>query len=517
MRINTNISSLNAWRNLSSTDNSMSKSLERLSSGFRINRAADDVAGLAISENMRAQIRGLNQAVKNAQDGGSLLQTAEGSLNEVHDMLHRMRELAVQSANGTLQPEDRKQIQTEMDNLSKEVTRITNATQFNSKDLLDGSLQDSNIQSVTLQIGPNSGQTVNFNIGRMDAKSLGISRDVQTASVYDDVTRMSGGSIVASVPAADAIGAGMTAGQYTVKYDDTTKTVQLFDATGTQSIGTAVDITKTNADGTVTIGDVNTAQQINITLQTGALTTGSDLIMVGSRAATVNNDATGIVDLSATNTTGIVAIGWGMQTTGYQLDYNSGTKSLQLQDSTGAAIGSAIYVTNDGTANAGTAAGAITSGDYTIGDAATGRTLTVSFDATATTGTADVDVVNNGQAAEDAKFDGGVKYANSQAFAGLNVSSVTGAQNAITAIDSAIAKVSYQRSQLGAIQNRLEHTINNLQVVSENLTASESRIRDVDMAQEMATFTKQQILMQSGTAMLAQANQKNQAVLSLLR
>ncbi|HYF76781.1 MAG TPA: flagellin, partial [Symbiobacteriaceae bacterium] len=139
MRINTNVSSLNAWRNLTSTDGAMGKNLERLSSGFRINRAGDDVAGLAISENMRAQIKGLNQAVKNAQDGISLLQTAEGSLTEVHNMLHRMRELAVQSANGTLQPEDRKQIQTEMDNLAKEVTRITNATQFNGMDLIDGS------------------------------------------------------------------------------------------------------------------------------------------------------------------------------------------------------------------------------------------------------------------------------------------------------------------------------------------------------------------------------------------
>ncbi|HWI52432.1 MAG TPA: flagellin [Symbiobacteriaceae bacterium] len=527
MRINTNVSSLNAWRNLTATDGAMGKNLERLSSGFRINRAGDDVAGLAISENMRAQVKGLNQAVKNAQDGISLLQTAEGSLNEVHTMLHRMRELSVQSANGTLQPEDRKQIQTEMDNLTKEVTRITNATQFNSMDLVDGSLTKAGVRDVNLQIGPNGGQTLGFEIGAMDSKSLGIGRDVMTARVYKevdvdglaatttDIESEDGGNFVDSVAGTGAVGAGMEAKEYTVRYDENTNTVQLFeeDSTGSLvSIGTSV---KATADGEVTIGDQNTARTITIKLQStlpSGLATGyqDDKIIVGSRSATVTDTAgTQTVIDTVQKGTGVTAVGWGLESGS---DY-----TVEIVDADGAGT-AGIQLFKGGTA-IGKAEALPTAGNpVTIGDAATGRTMTVVMGASTTIGDkAQVTVTNNGQAAENAKFDGGVKYASSQVFAGLNVSSVDGAKDAIGKIDAAIGKVSYQRSQLGAITNRLEHTINNLNVVAENLTASESRIRDVDMALEMTQFTKQQILMQSGTAMLAQANQKNQAVLSLLR
>jgi flagellin len=532
MRVNTNVGSLNAWRNLTSTDGAMSKSLERLSSGFRINRAADDVAGLAISENMRAQVKGLNQAVKNAQDGISLLQTAEGSLNEVHSMLQRMRELAVQSANGTLQPEDRSQVQTEMDNLAKEVTRITNATQFNSKDLLDGSLQKAGgaaaygqggIDQISLQIGPNSGQTVAFEVGAMDAQSLGIARDVMTAEVYsDDGTgeAVKSGSVVSGVSSTGAVGAGITSGQYRVFFDAAAQTVQLQNSSGT-AIGTAANAVDANGNflSSVTIGDTTTAQTMAIQMDPAGVVPGAnatDYLNIGSRVGAV--DAAGTVidtTFAATGGTGISAVGWGLTGTSYDVAYDDTAKTLQLKDSSGTNIGSAItYTTGVGSMDLVGATNLI------LGDQATGRTLTINVQAGLDAGgnlSDTVTVNNNGQAAEDAKFTGGVKYGSSQAFAGLNVSSVTGAQSAITAIDSAIAQVSYQRSQMGAIQNRLDHTINNLQVVSENLTASESRIRDVDMALEMASFTKQQILMQSGTAMLAQANQKNQAVLSLLR
>jgi flagellin len=517
MRINTNISSLNAWRNLSSTDGAMSKNLERLSSGFRINRAADDVAGLAISENMRAQITGLNQAVKNAQDGNSLLQTAEGSLNEVHTMLQRMRELAVQSANGTLQPEDRKQIQTEMDNLSKEVTRITNATQFNSKDLLDGSLQASGIEGVTLQIGPNGGQTVSFEIGAMDAKSLGISRDVMIGLVDNGTAAGTGASAAASNAYLDttkttvsSVGAGITAGTLQVRYDAGDNTLQLFDSAGTTAIGQRVAF---QANSAIEIGDTNTAQTIVVNTSTLGATpaTGMDVVRIASGVGKVNKDDT-TVDFLA-DTDAVTNVGYGLQSDSYTVKWDFTNKTLQLFDKAGTtAIGSAV--TKDVT-GAAIAAGATVS----IGDAVTGRTVQIKVKAVSATAnlSAKIDVVNDMQSAEAAQFNGKAKTMSSRAYAGLNVSSVTGAQAAIAAIDTAIGKVSYQRSQLGAIQNRLDHTINNLQVVSENLTASESRIRDVDMALEMTQFTKHQILMQSGTAMLAQANQKNQAVLSLLR
>jgi len=527
MRIMNNVSALNAWRNLSVTDGNMGRNLERLSSGFRINRAADDVAGLAISENMRAQVRGLNQAVKNAQDGVSLLQTAEGSLNEVHSILQRMRELSLQAANGTLQPEDRTQIQTEMDNLAKEITRTTNATQFNSKDLIDGSLQKAGaaaaynqggVSDITLQIGPNDGQTVDFSVGAMDAKSLGIARDVMTAEVFSDdtltagVQMVTGGRIASGVAATGAVSAGVQEGVYRVVYDNAAQTVQLQTSAGV-AIGTAVSTV--DAGGAqldkVTIGDKNTAQTIEIGLEDlstlAAVTT--DYINVGSRVASVDLNATYVVDNSVAGSTGVNSVGWGLTGTSYQVEVTgaAGSQTIQLLDSAGNAIGSAQTYT-------GAAA------TFTLGDQATGRTLSVNVRAALAGGstyTEDITVNNNGEAAENAKFTGGVKYGKAAAFAGLNVSSADGAKASLTQIDAAIGAVSFQRSQLGAIQNRLEHTVNNLQVVSENLTASESRIRDVDMAMEMAQFTKAQILMQSGTAMLAQANQKNQAVLQLLR
>ncbi|MCR4419341.1 MAG: flagellin [Clostridia bacterium] len=271
MRINQNISALNAYRNLTVTNTALSKSMEKLSSGLRINRAADDAAGLAISEKMRGQVRGLAQAIRNAQDGISLIQTAEGALNETHAILQRMRELAVQAANDTNTDEDRTQLQAEVTQLIQELTRIANNTEFNTKKLLNGSLAGTGL---IFHIGANAGQTVTLTINNMTATGL----------------------------------------------------------------------------------SVNT----------------------------------------------------------------------------------------------------------------------------------------------------------------VNISTQSGANTAISAIDTAIEQVSTQRANLGAMQNRLEHTINNLSVAKENLTAAESRIRDVDMAEEMMAFTRNQILMQAGTAMLAQANQVPAVVLQLL-
>jgi flagellin len=606
MRINTNVSSLNAWRNLTSTDGAMGKNLERLSSGFRINRAGDDVAGLAISENMRAQIKGLNQAVKNAQDGISLLQTAEGSLTEVHNMLHRMRELAVQSANGTLQPEDRKQIQTEMDNLAKEVTRITNATQFNGMDLIDGSLQASGIRDISLQIGPNGGQTVTFGIGAMDAESLGISRDVLTGTVdngemintvalsaaatavtaagngfdgnkqyrvafidatntyqlqsstdnFASVTTNVGAGVVvggggpawgATITVGDAttgetislttaaadptansnitfnnggsrivskigeMGAGLTAGSFQVQYDTSNQHLKLVDAATGKDIGAFIDLNDPKVDVTkpLVLGDKNTAQTVEITLKSNLPTSGggssvvTDDLTIESVVGQVSLDAAS--NLLAANK-GVKAVGTGLKSGDYRVAITA-ANTIQLQDSNGVAIGAAKVLSGTGVVE--------------IGDDTTKRTVKVDVATAplaASVGQRAIISINNlEQHANAASFSGGAKQLNAQAYAGLNVSSVEGAQKAIASIDAAIGKVSYQRSQLGAITNRLDHTINNLSVVSENLTASESRIRDVDMALEMTQFTKAQILMQSGTAMLAQANQKNQAVLSLLR
>ncbi|PFG04668.1 flagellin Hag [Bacillus sp. es.034] len=315
MRINHNIAALNTYNKLSSASTAQGKSMEKLSSGLRINRAGDDAAGLAISEKMRSQVRGLDQASRNAQDGISLIQTAEGALNETHDILQRMRELSTQAANDTNTTDDRKEIQKEMNQLTSEVTRIGNNTEFNTQKLMDGSKSS----GLSLQIGANQSQQFTVKLQDMRAQSLGIS--------------------------------------------------------GTTGGATAAGVGPTVPD---------------------------DVVGATFTAAVSENELT---DINAT------------ATPEYALDITDATK----------------------------------------------------------------------------------------------------ASAATKVLDQAIAKVSGERSKLGAYQNRLEHTINNLGTSSENLTAAESRVRDVDMAKEMMNQTKNSILSQAAQAMLAQANQQPQGVLQLLR
>lgn len=875
MRINTNVASMIAWRSLSSSDNAVTKSLERLSSGLRINRAADDVAGLAISEGIRTQVRGLNQAVKNAQDGASLIQTAEASLNETHTMLQRMRELALQAANGTLQPEDRVALQTEMDHLATEITRATGNTQFNKLDLLDGSLTAGGTGNLTLQVGANSGasQVITLGIQAMDAKSLGIARDVLTGvvdnglaveasasgtiareildvgegfvpgkyrlafstppdavrllteygvqvgqtvtidpadkgivTVGDLVTNQTLTIQLSAVPPTNGemdliavrpreeavatvgkVGAGIQAGHYQVSYDPSFGTIQLLDSSG-KAVGTTQQAV---AGATILLGDRQSGRTVEVTLKeslpAGALT---DHIWLGTPVARVKGnppppsdilapihgsgnagaglangiyrvrydaaagtvqlqDSTGTVNIGAAQTfvpgntltlgdpgtfrtldvtladvrpagTGyatvnvgatyvvdnggptfpagssalwdrIIAVGPNMQNGNYTLSYDQATQTVRLTSPSGmmsapvafnpdqmemtvslgggesvrfvlpappptanttatfnvtgahelfdtAVVGTGfttepplrvdfdpvdpldptddvvLLYDNAGnlldaatatpganvTLGSGTAtvaftvpnpppasatsdrivlvdsrvmgnpaptsnailpasgAGAIDnvgpnldSGLYrvaydastglfqlqdlnghgigearaagpgnkvTLGDAETGRSLSVTVNSPIyASGFATVEVTNNQGAAEAALFQGGEKVSAARAGAGLNISSVEGAQAAVTELDAAIERVSHQRAQLGAAQNQLEHTMANLGVISENLTGAESRIRDVDMALEMTTLVKHQILLQSTSAMMAQANQKQQLVLSLLK
>ena len=422
MRIQNNISSLNAWRNLTSTDNSLGKSLERLSSGFRINKAADDAAGLAISEKMRAQIRGMNQAIRNAQDGISLVQTAEGALNESHVILQRMRELSVQAANGTNTGADRNKIQSEMDELSSEITRITNTTRYNAKELINGSMQavvggvGGGTGELNFQIGPLANQQMSFSVAAMDAQTLGVARDMR--EVQDNY------NLLNTVGVSWDRTTGFADGNYevTVTYDGNNYFADVLDKTTGASVLAAASLTA-DADGD-TVMD-------SMALQPGQTVTFTD------------------------------------------------------------AAGDTLQINFDNDLQKPAAATAL---------------APVTF-------TAEIQIAR----ADATQFNGGYKTADAVTIAGLDVTTEANATAAITALDNAINTVASQRAQLGAMQNRLEHTINNLSVVSENLTASESRIRDVDMASEMATFTKQQILMQAGTAMLAQANSKNQAVLQLLQ
>lgn len=419
MRINTNVAALNSYNLLTKTNNMMSKSLERLSSGKRINRAADDAAGLAISEKMKGQIKGLAQAQRNAQDSISLIQTAEGALNETHSILQRMRELAIQSANDTNTAGDRAQIQKEIDQLSQELSRIGKTTEFNTQKLLNGTFEG------TFQIGANESQNLSLSISDMRGYALGVAGDV----TYQDTGSISYGANSAQ---------DIADGTYTVALAANETDYELLDSNGLV-VATSTDGGKTyttsTGDDTITFNDAVTSGTVTVS---GTTATGT--------AAATNN---------------------GLQAGEYTYDFTN----KELKNSSGEVV-------------------ATSSDDQTFVDAAGNTLFTLGAAVTA-----------------DTTF----------TVRGVDVSSQKAANSAITTIQAALDAVSDERSKLGAYQNRLEHTINNLSTAEENLTAANSRIEDLDMAQEMMTFTRAQILSQAGTAMLAQANMVPQGILQLLR
>lgn len=394
---------MNTYSRLTAANTAKSGSLAKLSSGLRINKAGDDAAGLAISEKMRGQVSGLKQAVRNAQDGISLIQTAEGALSETHSILNRMRELAVQSSNGTNTDDDRKEIQKEINALADEITRIAEDTQFNTMELLDGSFK-----SVKFHIGANTNQSLSLSIEAMDADTLGVGGVGGAAGSPAEVAKAENATI------GGATGFTIDAGIENANIGN----IQVTFAKGAVS-GAAFGV-----DGKLTV----TLDQANSTI-------GASDIQALIRAAGDTNKPAGL-DMSKFTVTGANSI--------------------------------------DGTS------------------ATVSETVTLS----------------GGKAAVPA---GGATNT------GINVSTQSDADAAIDTIDTAIGKVSTERSKLGATQNRLDHTINNLTATAENLSAAESRIRDVDMAQEMMEFTKNNILSQAATSMLAQANQMPQSVLQLLQ
>ena len=429
LRVNNNIAALNAYRNLSVTDGQMSKSLEKLSSGFRINRAADDAAGLAISEGLRSQIGGLKVAVRNTQDGISVVQTAEGALTETHSILQRMRDLSVQASNsGGLNDDAKGNIQSEIVQLKSELDRIANTTTFNGKKLLDGSFNEN------FQVGANAGETIAVNIGTAMG-SAGLKVDGV------DVTAVGAYTFNAAVGAP---------------------------AAGEAGISTAAD------DATAAVLDIEAAVTVPVT----------DWSNAGTKD-------------SFESLSGTISFG------GKSLDLGAVVyDDTEDTDASGGVDGDDLLAQLN---NAAKAAFGLTSDPFTV----TGTT-TLSFSVTeAVAGYTDAD----GSALDDGTSSTAQQVANATA----TFTAASGAQGAIDSIDAAIKTVSSTRADLGAIQNRFDHTINNLNVAVENLTASESRIRDADMAQEMVQFTRNQILSQAGTSMLAQANQSSQGVLSLLR
>jgi flagellin len=392
VRINTNIEALNAQRNLGMSGLAFGKSVEKLSSGLRINRAADDAAGLAISEKLRAQVRGLNQAQRNAQDGISMVQTAEGALTEVHSMLQRMRELAVQASNSTLSSSDTQSVNTEITALQAEIDRVAGSTTFNGQFLLTGALSVSQSGGTSI-VGLALNTTANAAVSAVDVSGA-------KASTTYTLTSQAGGLVTLSDGAGNSQQVTLAA---------------TIGATGTEAINFS--------------------------------SLGVKISVVGASAKTAADLATDLATKTVITGTGTAA--------NFQIGANaSDTLAVTFADARTSAAGYGVLATN------------------------------ISSFTTAT---------------------------------GSGIGIVGAAQALITSVDTALAYISTTRGNFGAVQNRLEHTVASLGVSSENLAASESRIRDLDVASEMVNFTKTQILQQAGTAILAQANQAPQSVLSLLR
>ena len=410
LRINTNVQALNAQRNLGINTGMLNKSLERLSSGMRINKAADDAAGLAISETLRAQIRGMNQAVANSQDGINLIQTAEGGLNETTNILQRIRELAVQAANDTYTQGDRQKIQTEVDQLQQELTRIAGTTQFNGRTLLDGSVAVSTaLTQATTAIKQNQ------RVGALNAAGVPVFGDMLVAAT---ISAVSSTTATVDVGMTFKLVATITAGIYNldIKGSDGTSTL-INDYNGTVR-GTTMNLTlSSGATMSVSFGTVSVAQADVGDTSTVQLT--------GSRPAVVLDQA--LTFQIGANEGQIVKCGIG--------DFRA--PALRMESTT-------VFGSTD-----------------------------------------DMSRLN--------------------------------AQNMIGVVDDALAYINTERAKLGAMQNRMEHTIANLNVSVENLSASESRIRDTDVAAETSALTRAQILVQAGTSILAQANATPQNALSLLK
>ena len=515
MVVQHNMSAMNANRMLSGVSSAQSKSTEKLSSGYRINRAADDAAGLSISEKMRGQIRGLNQASTNAQDGISLIQTAEGALNESHSILQRMRELSVQAANGTETDDDREAVQNEIEQLQSELTRISDTTEFNTMKLLDGSQSGSKVQ-VSVSKSAATGATTNNPATAQVNTSGAVTALADGASTTYSVTMLDKNN-------------NATTTSVTVSYDKGTKTFK--DKDGNE-VGTAANEGAT-ADETAkaiakalsntSLGDkfdiANKTDTVTFTTKDASDSPSSVLISVdggkgalaaanptGSEAYTSINDAIGAYDGTGNIEDKIFTV--------------NGEKFAYVTDSSklGDDYKDVNYVeTATVDAAAAKAMAKLVSSKTGINAEANGSNVDLKPSTTATGKGIELQIgANEGQTmsftlddmSADALGVGG---------SSVNLSTQESAKTATTTIDAAIKKVSAARGKMGAVQNRLEHTINNLDTASENLQTAESRIRDTDMAEEMVNYSKNSILAQAGQSMLAQANQANQGVLTLLQ
>ena len=507
LTINTNVASLNAQRNLSKSQGDLSRSMQRLSSGLRINSAKDDAAGLAISDRMTSQIRGLNQAARNSNDGISMAQTAEGALQETTNILQRMRELAIQSANDTNSASDRASLQAEVNQLQQEMTRIASSTSFNGRNILDGTLNNAQFQ-----VGANANETISFSIPSAKSSELG---NYTLSSTNATATAISAATTATTAFLNGTNGNNVGAQSIDIfgpESSDTT-TIPLAANDSARAIADAVNIkasdTGVNAEALTiaTLSGISTAGIVSFDLSgmnTGAgqeipisaLVSANDLTAL-SQAINDQSGNTGVIATLSGDKASIKLT----QAQGYDIAINNYTHSVAAEtmivEGDESATPTQITLTTGGATDSTTIGGNVTffsNGSFSVSStigAALGSLFSVAANA------------QNGSTL--------------QSVDDIDISTVDGASAAIKSIDGAIGQIDRMRGNLGALQNRFESTVANLQNVSENLSAARSRILDADIAMETSAMTKNSILQQAGVAILTQANQTPQLALKLLQ
>ena len=491
--INTNVASLTAQRNLGMSQTSLNTSIQRLSSGLRINSAKDDAAGLAISERFTGQIRGLNQAVRNANDGISLAQTAEGALKASGDILQRVRELAVQSANASNSAGDRQALQAEVGQLVSELDRISKTTEFNGTKLIDGSFG-----TQQFQVGANANQTIVAATGNL------------RTNVYGNNQVVAAGTLAAGgTGAVGAFGSnGVTAGTLAVNGFVGSKNISVASNATASAIADSVNAVKGDtgvvatartessltfaASGAYSLtlqSDNSTAQTISFTLSASATADGLSAAVSAINDQSSKTGVTASLDSGGTKILLNNATGNDIQVSDTAAISNAGNVSVQKLDNAGAAVGAAVTLTADTVADNSLVTGYVTFDSE--------KSFSVTPDTTNALATAATSTLKK--------------------VSELDITTFAKATDALKTVDSALSFINGERAKLGALQSRFESSIANLQVTSENLSASRSRILDADFAAETANLSRSQILQQAGTAMVAQANQLPQGVLALLR
>lgn len=482
--VNTNVSAMNAQRFLNSAGTGVADSMQKLSSGMRINSAKDDAAGLQISNRLTSQTNGLNVAMRNVNDGMSIAQTAEGAMQESTNILQRMRDLSLQSANGSNSDGDRKSLQKEMTALKAELTRISETTTFGGQNLLDGSYGTQDFQ-----IGANANETLSMTLNDVAADAIG------NYSLDLDGTQLGQAAAAAATPGVNTVAGGQT---IDIVGDTGSDTVNVTAGDSAADIANKINnsssLTGVSAEAKtgVKLDNLSTAGTVGLNINGKSISANiadtSDL----SKLAEAINDKSG--------------------TLGVKAELAGGGSELILTNETGDDI--ALEFSDGSTSTTFDASGLLADGTFSAA-----QTLTDgSDDSTVVSGTLSLSSNNGFTATSDATINdvATAEAATLDSVDLIDITSATGAQDAIKVIDAAIGSIDDNRADLGAIQNRLGFTLNNLANINENVSASNSRIRDVDFAKETTNLTKNQILQQASTAILAQAKQIPQAALSLL-